>query len=1155
MHEDSASRVAERILARGHAADPDLHRRVAEEVQRAIAEARRPLDRQLATRRDRARRLRREARLFRRAFTALDAPALLHDLDGRILDANREACFLIGLTRGKLRGRRLQELVPDLARGTNFADRLAGGGAYRAVHGLRRSDGEIRDLLLRARRLDGGADAALTLLLPRRREDVAVGRIRALNQLKSRLLGPADPTQRLQKVVEGILGIFDAEFARIWITATGECFDAARPDTEFARRRGAFRRWDYCLRKGGVGDDDAAPPAVDLKRTGCYRIGLVARGREPKFVTNAIHDDLPMSFHSWPAELASFAGYRLLSAEGRVIGVLAMFSRHAVGPDTDALLENLAVTTAQVIERGRSETALARLADRPQALERILNFSPAVALLWRLEPGWPVEYVSDSVRRFGYEAEDFHAGRLGLEAIVHPDDRADLAEALATALADPDCQTLNHPYRVVTGDGGHRWVDDRTWIGRDEHGAATHCQSLVVDVTDRHRAEAGELLITRVSTYFANLEPDDIDAGVDWALKLLGDFLHADRCTVFWLLSESGGGASLVTTHEWCGHGILPQRRRRPRLPAVELPWLMEALRRFENVSVENASDLPRRARLECDWLRGREARTAAFVPLVQTRRLVGFVACESVRRSRDWNAEDLRLARTVAGLAVSGLARKRAAQLVRESERKYRSLFDTSGDGIAFFDLAGRFEQTNAALQGMLGYAGEELRGRSFLDVTAAPYRDGDQRRMEAMVAGRFSEDQHEKEYLRRDGAKVPVSVRAWLVRDEAGRPQRVMAVIRDISERRRAEAALCASEARHRLLFNTMVDGFALSETDSGAWLDSRLLEVNPTFAALLETPAAEFAGRTLRQALPACFRREVPAPAGADGSLRFECHWTERDRYFAVSAYRPQAGQYATVLSDITERRRLEGQLRRAQRLEAIGTLAGGIAHDFNNILYALLGYADLVMDDLEPDSAAARNMEQIVKAGNRASELVRQILAFSKRGEQDQQPVRLPPLIEETLGLLAGRRPAGVNVRREIDPGCGPVLAVPAQLQQVVMNLCTNALRAMADTGGPLTVGLREVAGPAVRGAPREPRAARYLRLTVTDTGAGMDAAVRERIFEPYFSTRRAGEGTGLGLATVHGIVERYGGSITVASEPGAGARFDVYLPRHEEAPAP
>ncbi|MBN2172416.1 MAG: PAS domain S-box protein [Candidatus Krumholzibacteriota bacterium] len=1154
MNEDSASRVAQRILARGRLADPDLHHHVAEEVQRAIEAARRPLDRELSARRDYARRLARETRLFRRAFAALDAAALLHDLSGRLLDANQEACSLIGLSRDKLRGRRLQELVPDLARDAGFAAHLADGRAYRAVHRLRAADGAIRELALRSRRLDGRDNAALTLLLERSQQDITVERIRALNRLKGELLGPAEPKQRLQRVVAGILGIFDAEFVRIWITATGECFDAARPDTEFARRRGAFRRWDYCLRKGGIGDDAEAPPAVDLKRTGCYRIGLVARGHEPKFVTNAIHDDLPMSFHSWPATLASFAGYRLLSAEGRVIGVLALFSRHPVAPDSDAVLEDLAVTTAQVIERGRSEMALARLADRPQALERVLNYSPAVALLWRPEPGWPVEYVSDSVRRFGYDAEDFHAGRLGLAAVVHAEDRADLADALAVALADPACQTLSREYRILTGDGGYRWVDDRTWIGRDERGAVTHCQGLLVDITDRRRAEAGELLVTRVSTYFANLEPDDIDAGVDWALKLLGDFLHADRCTVFWLLSEGGGEASLVTTHEWCGHGIIPQRRRQPLLPAADLPWLMEILRRFENVSVDDATALPRRANSERDWLRGREARAAAFVPLVQTRRLVGFVACEALRRGHDWNAEDLRLVRTVAGLTVSGLARKRAAQLVRESERKYRSLFDTSGDGIAFLDLTGRFELTNAALQGMLGYASEELRGRSFLDVTAAPYRDDDRLRLAAMVAGRRSEDQHEKEYLRRDGAAVPVSVRAWLVRDEAGRPQRLMALVRDISERRQAEAALRASEARHRLLFNTMVDGFALSETVSGSWLESRLLEVNPTFAALLETPVAEFAGRTLCEALPACFRQDAPTPAADDGSLRFECHWGERNRYFAVSAYRPQAGQYATVLSDITEQRRLEGQLRRAQRLEAIGTLAGGIAHDFNNILYALLGYADLVMDDLAPDSTAVRNMEQIIKAGNRASELVKQILAFSKRGEQDQQPVRLQPLVEETLGLLAGRRPAGVSLRREIDPGCGPVLAVPAQIQQVVMNLCTNALRAMAETGGTLTVGLREVHGQAARGAVREPRAARYLRLTVTDTGVGMDAAVRERIFEPYFSTRRAGEGTGLGLATVHGIVERYGGSITVASEPGAGARFDVYLPRHEEPAA-
>ncbi len=248
-------------------------------------------------------------------------------------------------------------------------------------------------------------------------------------------------------------------------------------------------------------------------------------------------------------------------------------------------------------------------------------------------------------------------------------------------------------------------------------------------------------------------------------------------------------------------------------------------------------------------------------------------------------------------------------------------------------------------------------------------------------------------------------------------------------------------------------------------------------------------------------------------------------------------------------ITERKRLEAQLRQAQKMEAIGTLAGGIAHDFNNILTAILGYTELALNDIRQDRAAWRYLQEVRKAGQRAKTLVQQILTFSRRTEQARTPVQLPRLVEEALTLLRASLPSTIAIRHHISQDAGTVLADPTQLQQVLLNLCANAEYAMRETGGLLEIRLQPVeVDEQVTAQHPELPAGPYVRITVTDTGHGMTPDVVERIFEPFFTTKRPGEGTGMGLALVHGIVASHGGVVTVASVVGQGTTFTVYLPR-------
>ena len=261
---------------------------------------------------------------------------------------------------------------------------------------------------------------------------------------------------------------------------------------------------------------------------------------------------------------------------------------------------------------------------------------------------------------------------------------------------------------------------------------------------------------------------------------------------------------------------------------------------------------------------------------------------------------------------------------------------------------------------------------------------------------------------------------------------------------------------------------------------------------------------------------------------------------------------------VQREITERKqsetrqaKLEAQLRQAQKMEAIGTLAGGIAHDFNNILGAIIGYSELATFDLEDIHPAQSHLAEVLRAGNRAKELVRQILTFSRQEEHERKPIHLQPVLDEALKLLSATLPSTIEIRRQIDPQVSPILGDATQIHQVMMNLGTNAWHAMNEQAGILEVRLTgfyvDSDFTQTHAGLRE---GRHVRLMISDTGCGMDRNTLERVFEPFFTTKAPGAGTGLGLAVVHGVVKRHEGAISVYSEPGKGTTFNLYFPAYE-----
>jgi len=259
------------------------------------------------------------------------------------------------------------------------------------------------------------------------------------------------------------------------------------------------------------------------------------------------------------------------------------------------------------------------------------------------------------------------------------------------------------------------------------------------------------------------------------------------------------------------------------------------------------------------------------------------------------------------------------------------------------------------------------------------------------------------------------------------------------------------------------------------------------------------------------------------------------------------------FVSVNRDITQEVALEAQLQQAQKIQSIGTLAGGIAPDFNNILYPIIGYTEMAIDDVPEDSSIKMNLEEVLTATKRARDLVQQILTFSRQSDRELKPLKFQSIVKEAMKLLRASIPSTITISQNINYDCGAIRGDQTQIHQIIMNLCTNAYQTMEETGGQLELSLDEIAiGPDEAIYKVDMKPGKYARLTVSDTGHGIEPAVLERIFDPYFTTKEPGKGTGLGLSVVYGIVNTHGGHISVSSEPGKGTKFDVYLPLFESA---
>jgi PAS domain S-box-containing protein len=611
------------------------------------------------------------------------------------------------------------------------------------------------------------------------------------------------------------------------------------------------------------------------------------------------------------------------------------------------------------------------------------------------------------------------------------------------------------------------------------------------------------------------------NAGADRGLLILS------RHNEFWIEAEgraSGDEFAVVMCHAPVSG---------PDCPVVLLRYV---IRTQETLILDDAS----RPDPLCDedYVHRRHPRSILCLPLIKQAKLAGLLYFENTLATHAFTPDRVAVLELLAAQAAISLENTLLYSDLQEREARIRRLVDSNIIGILFWDTHGDISYANDAFLSMTGYTRQDLVSGavSWKDMTPAEHHVYDARRVDQLrLSGQVQP--REKEFLRKDGSRIPVLIGTALL---AGSSDQGISFVLDLTARKQAEE-------KYRLLMEQAHDAILVLD-QSGL-----VIEANRTAGMMLGRPRDDIIGRPFRS---------VADPAGAPGldslltpgspgliQLRL-AGADGKGRDVEVSAARVSTGGQELVIvigRDITQRLRLEQQLRQSQKMDAIGQLTGGVAHDFNNLLTVIVGAVEILADGLadQPELAAMGSL--IDEAATRGADLTRQLLAFARRQPLQPRDTDINNLIVDTARLLRPTLGEQVEIDSTLQADCWHALIDPSQLSTALINLAVNARDAMAN-GGKITFGTTNVSfEPSASDTNPEGYAGDYIMITVRDTGAGIPAAIRDKVFEPFFTTKELGKGTGLGLSMVYGFVKQSGGHIKIDSEEGRGTTVSLYLP--------
>jgi PAS domain S-box-containing protein len=737
------------------------------------------------------------------------------------------------------------------------------------------------------------------------------------------------------------------------------------------------------------------------------------------------------------------------------------------------------------------------------------------------------------------------------EGFVHPEDCEMVGNEIRKCIETTDSnfnRQLEH--RILYADGETGYVTIRYYIVKDSQGKTVKTYGVIQDITVRKQMEQERLANLK---FFENMDKvnraiqqnSDLEQMMSDVLDIVLSVFECDRA---WLVYPCDLEAAT-----W----IVPMERTKPEYPGalalgLEVPMDPEVIRVYKAVlsspgpvgfgpgnELVLPSDVAKR-------FKGQSQLAMAVYPKVDKPYMFGIHQCS---QPRVWSQEDRRLLKEIGRRLEDALTTFLMYRNLRDSEERLRKIIENTGAGYFSIDLDGIFKNINMSWLRMHGYASaDEIIGRHFSVTQVETDLNQAQAIVESLLSGKtITADEFSRNC--KNGSVGYHSFSANPVVKE-GKIVGLEGFIIDVTDRKRAEEALRNSEKKYRTMMESFVDPLYIC---SG---DFTVEYMNPAMIHRIGRDATGekcyYALHGLDSKCEECIFEKV-----ASGEiLESDVHSPLDGKNYRVTnmpIHNPDGTlSKMTIFRDITdylhavkEKEKAQEQLLRSQKLESIGNLAGGIAHDFNNILSSIIGFTELALDDSPKGTVAEDCLQEVFSAGKRAKALVRQILAFARQSDEKRSPIQPGTVAKEVLKFIRSTIPTTIEIRQDLSSDSW-IMGNAIQIHQVLMNLCTNAAHAMEDSGGILSVSLNDVVIDK-RDLLIGMRQGHYIEIKVSDTGIGIAPEMIESIFEPYFTTKGPGEGTGMGLAMAQGIIESYGGKLTVDSLRGKGTTFSIYLP--------